>query len=213
MRAYALIPRGRNVFVEIGEITPAVLYDDRCRLCARFAGAVGRLGGNRILLVGHYSPLGERIRRSLLGSDALDMFWFIDSSTAYGGRAGLLGEGQKVRRPERGGAVRCRLQGRGRRIRPIRKPAYKQQEDTSGRQAHQVTGPRRGRRRPRRWGSAGCSAGKSARAAARTGSGRPPRVWGIRSGSGPRPATLVIRMNASPDAACRALPRASENCY
>lgn len=90
MWAYALIPCGRSVFVEIGEITPAVLYDDRCRLCARFAGAVGRLGGSRILLVGHYSPLGERIRRSLLGSDALDMFWFIDPSTAYGGRAGLL---------------------------------------------------------------------------------------------------------------------------
>ncbi len=75
--------------MDLKGIVPAVLYDDRCYLCIKFAEAVGRLGRNRISLVGHYSPLGEQVRAEHLESDALDMFWFIDGSMAYGGRAAL----------------------------------------------------------------------------------------------------------------------------
>ena len=41
------------------------------------------------MIVGHYSPLGEELRSSVLGSDALDMFWFVDENAAFGGRAAL----------------------------------------------------------------------------------------------------------------------------
>ena len=75
--------------MELKEIAPVVLYDDRCRLCTRFAGIVGRLGRGGLFLVGHYSPLGGRIRESLLDGDALKMFWLIDGRMAYGGRAAL----------------------------------------------------------------------------------------------------------------------------
>lgn len=80
----------RIVYMDISKMTPIVLYDDRCYLCTLFAGVVGKFGRGRVLIVGHYSPLGEEIRSSLLESDALDMFWLIDSSTAYGGRAALI---------------------------------------------------------------------------------------------------------------------------
>ncbi len=40
-------------------------------------------------IVGHYSQLGKKLRETVLDSSALEMFWFIDGKTAYGGRAGL----------------------------------------------------------------------------------------------------------------------------
>ena len=75
--------------MELKEIVPVVLYDDKCHLCARFAGIAGRLGRGGLFLVGHYSPLGRSIRENLLGGDALKMFWLIDGKMAYGGRAAL----------------------------------------------------------------------------------------------------------------------------
>lgn len=68
---------------------PIVLYDDRCSLCTSFARCVKFFSGRKVTLVGHYSSSGEELRRSILGSDALDMFWFVDEDTAFGGRAAL----------------------------------------------------------------------------------------------------------------------------
>lgn len=41
-------------------------------------------------MVGHYSDLGKKLRDNILDSSALEMFWFVDEKTAYGGRAALL---------------------------------------------------------------------------------------------------------------------------
>lgn len=75
--------------MDLESMVPLVVYDDRCQLCTKFAKFVGFLSGNRLPLVGHYSKLGEQIRRSVLDSSALDMFWLIDGKTAFGGRAAL----------------------------------------------------------------------------------------------------------------------------
>jgi hypothetical protein len=71
-------------------MVPLVLYDNKCYLCIKFAKIVNFLAKGRLLLVGHYTDLGEKIRTQFLDSSALEMFWFIDGKTAYGGRAALL---------------------------------------------------------------------------------------------------------------------------
>ena len=71
-------------------MSPLVIYDNRCYLCIRFARVVNFLARGRLLLVGHYTELGEKLRNQFLDSSALEMFWFIDGKTAYGGRAALL---------------------------------------------------------------------------------------------------------------------------
>ncbi|MGI0003919.1 MAG: hypothetical protein ACREAX_01345, partial [Candidatus Nitrosotenuis sp.] len=38
----------------------------------------------------HYTDLGEKLRNQILDSSALEMFWFVDGKTAYGGRAALV---------------------------------------------------------------------------------------------------------------------------
>ena len=70
--------------------TPIVMYDNQCYLCIKFAKIVNFLARGKISLVGHYTIMGERIRKEILDSSALEMFWFIDDYTAYGGRAALI---------------------------------------------------------------------------------------------------------------------------
>lgn len=70
-------------------MTPILVYDNRCYLCTKFAKIANKLAGGRLSLVGHYTETGERIRSEILDSSALEMFWFIDEKTAYGGRAAL----------------------------------------------------------------------------------------------------------------------------
>jgi hypothetical protein len=48
------------------------------------------LARGKLLLVGHYTELGENLRKEILDSSALEMFWFVDGKTAYGGRAALI---------------------------------------------------------------------------------------------------------------------------
>ena len=43
----------------------------------------------RLHFVGHYTDFGKKLREEILDSNALQMFWFIDYNTAYGGRAAL----------------------------------------------------------------------------------------------------------------------------
>ena len=75
--------------MDLKEITPLVIYDNECYLCVQFAKFVNFLAKGRLHFVGHYTDFGKQIRESVLDSDALEMFWFIESNTAYGGRAAL----------------------------------------------------------------------------------------------------------------------------
>lgn len=75
--------------MELEGMLPLVVYDNQCYLCTKFAKAVNFLARGKLSLVGHYSPLGEKLRGEILDSSALEMFWFIDKKTAYGGRAAL----------------------------------------------------------------------------------------------------------------------------
>jgi hypothetical protein len=75
--------------MELEKVTPLVIYDNECYVCTQFARFVNFLAKGRIHLVGHYTDFGKQIRDSTLDSSALDMFWFIDNKTAYGGRAAL----------------------------------------------------------------------------------------------------------------------------
>ena len=70
-------------------MTPLVIYDNECYLCIQFAKFVNFLAKGRLRFVGHYTDFGKQIRENALDSNALEMFWFIDSNTAYGGRAAL----------------------------------------------------------------------------------------------------------------------------
>ena len=75
--------------MDLKEITPLVIYDNKCHLCIQFAKFVNFLAKGRLRFVGHYTDFGKKIRDNTLDSNALEMFWFIDSNTAYGGRAAL----------------------------------------------------------------------------------------------------------------------------
>ena len=69
---------------------PIVVFDNQCYLCVKFAKAVDFLARGKLTMVGHYSPLGTKLRAEVLGEFALEMFWLIGKENAYGGRAALL---------------------------------------------------------------------------------------------------------------------------
>ena len=75
--------------MELKDSTPLVVYDNQCRVCIQFAKVVNYLAKGKLRLIGHYTDFGEQIRENFLDQSALEMFWFIDSKTAYGGRAAL----------------------------------------------------------------------------------------------------------------------------
>ena len=75
--------------MDLENLVPLVLYDDRCYLCIKFAKIVNFLAKGRLRFVGHYTDLGKKLREEILDSSALSMFWFIDKKIAYGGRAAL----------------------------------------------------------------------------------------------------------------------------
>ena len=75
--------------MDLKGMTPLVIYDNECYLCVQFAKIVNFLAKGRLHFVGHYTSFGKKIRENILDSNALEMFWFIDSNTAYGGRAAL----------------------------------------------------------------------------------------------------------------------------
>lgn len=76
--------------MELQEIVPLVIYDNQCYLCIKFAKLVNFLARGKLRIIGHYTELGKKIRDEVLDSSALEMFWFVDGKTAYGGRAGLI---------------------------------------------------------------------------------------------------------------------------
>ena len=75
--------------MKLEKMVPLVIYDNECYLCIQFAKFVNFLTKGRLRLVGHYTDFGKEIRDNILDTSALEMFWFIDEKTAYGGRAAL----------------------------------------------------------------------------------------------------------------------------
>jgi len=72
------------------EAFPIIVYDNQCYVCVKFAKVVEFLTRGNLTMIGHYSEIGEKLRKTTLGESALDMFWLIDNKTAFGGRAALL---------------------------------------------------------------------------------------------------------------------------
>ena len=68
---------------------PLMVYDDKCYVCIQFAKIVNFLTKGRLRMVGHYTDQGKSIRDNYLDASALEMFWFIDNKTAFGGRAAI----------------------------------------------------------------------------------------------------------------------------
>ena len=68
---------------------PLMIFDDKCYVCIQFAKIVNYISKGRLRMIGHYTEFGRLIRENFLDDDALEMFWFINKDTAYGGRAAL----------------------------------------------------------------------------------------------------------------------------
>ena len=48
------------------------------------------LAKGKLRMIGHYTDIGKKIRDEILDDSALEMFWYIDKETAYGGRAAII---------------------------------------------------------------------------------------------------------------------------
>lgn len=77
--------------MDLQSFMPIVIYDDKCYLCSKFAKVVGIFARKKLLIVGHYTDLGMKIKSEIFaeGYDPTRMFWFVDNKTAYGGRSAL----------------------------------------------------------------------------------------------------------------------------
>ena len=77
--------------MDLRNLMPTMIYDNMCYLCGRFAKIVSFFAKDRILIVGHYTDLGMKIKSQIFSNnyDSTKMFWFVDGTTAYGGRAAL----------------------------------------------------------------------------------------------------------------------------
>ena len=84
-----LIQKQLGIYMDIRDLTPIVIYDDKCYLCSKFASIVHTFAKDKILIVGHYSDIGMKIKSEIFKQnyDSTIMFWFITKKTAYGGRA------------------------------------------------------------------------------------------------------------------------------
>ena len=78
--------------MDLQNIVPLIIYDNRCYLCAKFAKIIDFFARGRLLIVGHYTDFGIKIKSEIFPDsyDPTKMFWFVDRKTAYGGRAALL---------------------------------------------------------------------------------------------------------------------------
>ena len=78
--------------MDLTRILPVMIYDDRCYLCAKFAKIVSFFTRKKILIIGHYTDFGMKIKSEIFSNnyDSTKMFWFVSDKTAYGGRAAIL---------------------------------------------------------------------------------------------------------------------------
>ncbi len=67
----------------ISELVPLVIYDDKCYLCSKFASIVHTFAKDKILIIGHYSDIGMKIKSEIFKQnyDSTMMFWFITKKT------------------------------------------------------------------------------------------------------------------------------------
>ncbi|MGQ0638301.1 MAG: hypothetical protein ACT4N1_02920 [Nitrososphaerota archaeon] len=78
--------------MDLQSLVPVMIYDDKCYLCGKFAKIVSFFARGKILIVGHYTDFGIKIKSEIFphNYDSTTMFWFVDGKMAYGGRAALL---------------------------------------------------------------------------------------------------------------------------
>ena len=76
--------------MEIRDSLPLMIYDNICYVCIKFAKLMNFLAKGRLRMIGHYTEFGKKFRDEILGEDALEMFWYIDKNSAYGGRAAII---------------------------------------------------------------------------------------------------------------------------
>jgi len=76
--------------MEFHNSLPLMIYDDKCYVCIKFAKLMNFLAKGKLRMIGNYTEFGKEIREKILDKDALDMFWYIDKKTAYGGRAAII---------------------------------------------------------------------------------------------------------------------------
>ena len=76
--------------MDVKEKVPIIVYDNQCYLCVKFAKMIEFLTRGNLTMIGHYSEFGSKLRQTMFGESALEMFWLIDKKTAHGGRAALL---------------------------------------------------------------------------------------------------------------------------
>ncbi|MGI0018007.1 MAG: hypothetical protein ACREA1_04815 [Nitrosotalea sp.] len=78
--------------MDIKDLAPLVIYDDRCYLCSKFASIVHTFARDKILIIGHYSEMGMKIKSEIFDHnyDSTIMFWLVTKKMAYGGRAAIL---------------------------------------------------------------------------------------------------------------------------
>ena len=77
--------------MDLTRVLPVMIYDDRCYLCTKFAKIVSFFARKKILMVGHYTDFGMKIKFEIFSNDydSTKMFWFVLDKTAYGGRAAI----------------------------------------------------------------------------------------------------------------------------
>jgi len=87
-----LIQKQLVINMNIRDLVPLVIYDDRCHLCSKFANFVHIFAKDKILIVGHYSDTGMKIKSEIFKQnyDSTIMFWFVTKKMIYGGRAAIL---------------------------------------------------------------------------------------------------------------------------
>lgn len=78
--------------MDLTNVLPLMIYDDKCYLCAKFAKIVSIFARKKFPTVGHYTDFGMKIKAEIFSNnyDSTKMFWFVIDKTAYGGRAALL---------------------------------------------------------------------------------------------------------------------------
>ena len=78
--------------MNIQDLVPVMIYDDRCYLCSKFARVIQIVAKNKILIVGHYTEFGIKIKSEIFHEnyDSTRMFWLVTKKVAYGGRAAIL---------------------------------------------------------------------------------------------------------------------------
>ena len=75
--------------MNLEEKLPLMIYDNKCYVCIQFAKIVNFFTKGKLRMVGHYTEFGKAIRDNYLSNNALEMFWFINKNTAFGGRAAI----------------------------------------------------------------------------------------------------------------------------